>query len=691
MSLVGPHLRRPQPACSRPWGASLTRWSRLGVLLALIGTGSHRLLPAAPQPEVALVVTQRSRTNAPPGPPATTIPAGRPDQNLWTGTRLVAVTPNGPGRILTESFASACDPNVSLDGRTILFAGQQTPHAPWRVYQMNADGSAPRPVSPPDMEGWSPISVSTLFTLDSPEPWFTTVFVGRRRAPAAGDPGAAPQLFNVKLDGTELRQLTFHAGPALDPIQRWDGRLVYAAQRPQLEAGPDQMRSGLFAIHLEGADHELYAATAPDLCPQRPCATAGGWLVFTESPPAPPSEGRPPAAALGPTPHPLPPPNPTIGGQLAAVHESRPHASYRKLTDDPTVLYAFPSPWVDDAVLVARRPRAAGGSWAIGIWEMRTGRWEPLYDTPDHDELQAVVLGPRPPPDGHSTVVNTKATTGVLYGLNVYDAEEHLRTNLPAGSVQRVRLMEMVAAPPARDGHGASPGPPRWVRRLIGEAPVEADGSFNVEVPASVPVVLQTLDERGLALATCGELWVQPKETRGCVGCHEDPELIPENLYVEALRRPSHRLVLPPEQRRAVSFRHDVAPILRDHCATADCHASADSPLPMALGANQGAAPALEATYLALRRPLHPAPAGAGTDWPLGRYVDAGRARTSWLTWQVMGTNTSRPWDRLPTTPTRIVKTMPPVGKAAPLSPAELTTLVQWIDLGATLDPPSSP
>jgi len=66
-------------------------------------------------------------------------------------------------------------------------------------------------------------------------------------------------------------------------------------------------------------------------------------------------------------------------------------------------------------------------------------------------------------------------------------------------------------------------------RRLVGEAPVEADGSFNVEVPADVPLLLQTLDERGLALATCGWFWVKPREKRGCIGCHEDPERVPEN------------------------------------------------------------------------------------------------------------------------------------------------------------------
>ncbi len=31
-----------------------------------------------------------------------------------------------------------------------------------------------------------------------------------------------------------------------------------------------------------------------------------------------------------------------------------------------------------------------------------------------------------------------------------------------------------------------------------------------------------------------------PKESRGCIGCHEDRELTPPNRHVLALRKPPH-------------------------------------------------------------------------------------------------------------------------------------------------------
>jgi hypothetical protein len=228
----------------------------------------------------------------------------------------------------------------------------------------------------------------------------------------------------------------------------------------------------------------------------------------------------------------------------------------------------------------------------------------------------------------------------------------------------------------------------------VGEAPVEADGSFNVEVPANTPLLLQTLDERGLALANCGWIWVQPKEKRGCIGCHEDPERIPENEYVLALRRPSNRLVLPPNQRRSISFRQDIAPLLQKHCATADCHGGKDTPVCLPLTAEQPTERDLEAAYAALVTPARGKAKPAAEGPQPGKYVDAGRARTSRLIWHLAGGDTSRPWDRddgAARAQPREVKLMPPAQHGNPLNAEELRTVIQWIDLGAQYESPAAP
>jgi hypothetical protein len=353
-------------------------------------------------------------------------------------------------------------------------------------------------------------------------------------------------------------------------------------------------------------------------------------------------------------------------------------------------VFLYPSPLQANQVLVSRRSATGGGNYGVFCYDADRGQCELIFDSPDFHDVQAVLAKPRNRPDGHSTVVTTTNDFGTFYGLNCYTTDTIRDGHIKQGDVKRVRFIEgVVRTATQSSAKGAAQGP-FIPRRLVGEAPVETDGSFNVIVPADTPLLLQTLDEHGLALGNCGWIWVKPKETRGCIGCHENPELAPENEFVLALRRFSTRLMPPPDQRRSVAFRQDVAPILQRSCATADCHGGFNTPLHLPLvAANQGERELLQA-YETLTAPAGKASKDA-QPWPPvpGKYVDAGRARTSWLVWDLLGCNTSRPWDqdgKLANGPPRKAKLMPPTGKGLPLSDEELRTVIQWIDMGAQLE-----
>ena len=107
---------------------------------------------------------------------------------------------------------------------------------------------------------------------------------------------------------------------------------------------------------------------------------------------------------------------------------------------------------------------------------------------------------------------------------------------------------------------------------------MDEDGSFHLTVPPNTPFQLQMLDSNGMALRTSAWIWTKNKENRGCIGCHEDGELAPENLLAKALTKPSVPLTLPPERRRTVSFQRDVKPILEQKCGLKGCHAGATPP-----------------------------------------------------------------------------------------------------------------
>jgi hypothetical protein len=597
----------------------------------------------SPRLESPILVTQIPRQTH--TPLLTPDRSARAHADGFNGARIVIVSPEGHPRLLSDGLHSACDPNVSFDARRVLFAGKQTPTSRWRIWEIGVDGQGLRAISPEHLDARSPIHVSTLFTLNSPEPWFTTVFVAQEAV--LNPSGRASSLYNIQLDGTELRRLTFTPYRNFDPFQMWDGRVIYSAERHPLQPDTAPARIALHAIHIEGADMEFYGGGQGRSIQHMPCATDQGLVIFVE-----PEPDRWDGA-----------------GQLACVEERRPHVTYRPLSHDPSQLFLYPSPWMSNRILVSRRSVQGDANCAIFSYDADSGQCEPVYDSPDHDDVQAVVLRPRHRPDGHSTVVDDKFDYGVFYGLNCYDADATMAPHLAPGMIKRVRFIEGVPQPPLPPAHARIGRGPYVPRRLIGEAPVEADGSFNVEVPADVPLLLQTLDDRGMALDTCGWIWVKPKETRGCIGCHEDPERTPENDYVQALRRPSNRLLLPPTQRRAISFRNDIAPLLRQHCATADCHGGKRTPLPLPLSAEPPSIADLQQAYDTLLA------AAQGQlnqpSWPwTGRYVDAGRARTSWLVWQLTDADTSRPWDHRDTAADlqpREVRPMPPPGKGTPI------------------------
>jgi hypothetical protein len=220
--------------------------------------------------------------------------------------------------------------------------------------------------------------------------------------------------------------------------------------------------------------------------------------------------------------------------------------------------------------------------------------------------------------------------------------------------------------------------PPLARRRVLGEIDISEDGSFSIEVPANTPIELQTLDADGLALRTCSWIWAKNHEPRGCIGCHEDGELTPNNFFVDALQRPSISLCLPPQRRRTVDFRRDVMPIVTEKCLP--CHGSEGAP-PHLDGGMELVEESDGRSYFnrAYRNLLDAKPTANGIQFA-GRYVHPGSARTSPLVWHVLGRNTARPWDGPATGGT--VKPIP-AGDGEPITEGERRTLIEWIDMGA--------
>lgn len=528
-------------------------------------------------------------------------------------SRLVLREPTGELRWLSKGFSSARDPAVSYDGQRILFAGQATPTDPWQIYELELATSQVRRLTHVPWDCFQPFYQSTVFVITADQPWKQIGFVGRK-------PGEPSALYSAMAGGGEPYRITYTYYGDSDPVMLPDGRVLFVSQqRHRLEKGLRQ-RAALFTCQVDGFDYSLYAGEQEACWRAQPCVHHSmGLVIFVES------------DRLG-----------APAGWLAAVSLRRPHHSYRQLTVPQQGLFAWPAPGSHGRLLVSHKPATGGRSFGIYRLDLETGRLDLVYDDPHSDELQARLVAPAPEPDGRSSAYNTKDPTGVLYCLNVLTSDVP-REWLAPGSVKRLRVVEGLRAGPGPQPAGQPAG------RLLGEIDLEDDGSFHIRVPANLPIQLQLVDEQGLAVRSCSWIWVRNREWRGCIGCHEDPELAPENQVAKAVVKPAVELTLPPEKRREVTFERDVAPVLRAKCSTPACHGARARPL------------------LRTREDLQP-------------YLGPA-ARLSPLVWSLLGRIAGRPWDEAPPG-ARVLQKMPPPG-APQLTGDELRTIFEWLDLGA--------
>jgi hypothetical protein len=365
-------------------------------------------------------------------------------------SRLVLLAENGTTTVLTKAFAEAADPEVSWDGKRILFAARKTASDHWQIYEMPAEGGAARQVVSVPFDCRNPIYQSTVYVITAALPWPQIAFVAN---------GA---LYSARLDGSDIRRLTWHTSPDSAPQMLTDGRMVFSSQ------------GGLYAINADGTDFAEFSIHEGSKEKRNPAVTADGQLLFAEP------DG------------------------LASVSLRRNLHSYRKILAGVGLdsFAALP----DGGILLIQKEKLTrlGG----GVW-------------PGEGILQARALAPRPEPDGRASVVDETKPTGKLYCLSVHT------TDIEDAEWPRLAKRLRVVGPK---------------NEPIGEADLEPDGSFQVEVPANKPMRVQILDARGAVRRQCAEIWVRNNENRGCIGCHEDGELTPENRLANALNKPAVHL-----------------------------------------------------------------------------------------------------------------------------------------------------
>ncbi len=564
---------------------------------------------------------------------------------IGEGARIILVDEDGRSRVLSKDFHSAADPDVSFDGKRVVFAGKKGESDKWNVFEIGIDGGGARQITRDYGDCRNPVYLSTQYTIISAEPWYQIAFTSTE-AGTANEYGHSParHLYSCLLDGSGARRLTFNLSSDIDPFLLQDGRLLFSSwQRATLARGI-RGRMALFTINNDGTDVSLFSGGEGRRIKHMPCTTTRDLAVFVEA-----------EHLLW-----------DGAGHLSTVALRRPLHSYRVIADNG--LFHSPSPLPDGGILVSKRPADGSGTHGVYRLEPDTGEMEPIFDDLSYHDIQAKLVQARPEPDGRSSVVTEEDPYGRLYCMNISETDLERREWMTREKAIKLRVLEGVAPelPEGKKEERCHDRPTLAQKRILGVIPIEPDGSFYIKVPANTSIQLQVLDENSMALRTCSWIWAKNHEPRGCIGCHEDPELTPENRFIDAVKKPPIELILPPEKRRTVDFRRDVLPLLENKCALAGCHVTGGSP--PRLDSSQEDGSCFNTAYESL------------VSSSQGKYVLPGQARTSPLIWSILGRQTSRPWD--PSPPPDPIQPMPPPG-SEPLTAEELQTIVEWIDLGA--------
>jgi hypothetical protein len=442
------------------------------------------------------------------------------------GNRIVVLAPDGSSTVLTAEFAAASDPSVSFDGKRILFAGKRAPQDKWDVWEMDIDGKNKQQITKNSGDCREPkyLPMSSITPPDFKDKvrWitFTSNAAGTYQE---GSAVPATSLYATNLEPTPDRgfvtwRTTFNLPSDFSPTVLQDGRILFTSRQKYAD-NPEKYP--LLAANWDGTGLNLFCGSGQGaLLKTMPCEMPDHTLVFVES------------ANLN-----------DSGGQLARVYFRRPLHSYEALSRG-SGRYLFPHPSPDGRLLVSYS--SGKDSYGIYFFDFEKGvPSEKVFDDSKWEDIDAQPLVSRPEPTGLISAVVDALNWGQLHCLSVYDSDKPQVQQIKKGEVKKVRFVEGIPAL-AGGEKGPSKQNPVAGTRLIGEAPVEADGSFFVQVPADTPFIIQLLDDKGTVLQTMPRwMWVRRGTSRGCIGCHENKELAPENRVSDAVRRAEPHILWP--------------------------------------------------------------------------------------------------------------------------------------------------
>jgi hypothetical protein len=376
--------------------------------------------------------------------------------------------------MLTGSFYSALSPEISYDGKKFLFAARKEQNDPWQVWEMNLKNLK-----------LTQVTFSSDNSIDPAYlPGGRLVFSRSLRNDSLKSGYA---LFTCNSDGTDLNRITYVPHDYYKPSVLSDGRIISYSR----QSFPNESDPSIMVLRPDGTKSELFYRSDDELAViSRGWESMDGRIIFIES-------------------------GDKKGNSIISTNYNRPLHSRINHTSGlgGDFYYAFP---LEPGKLMVSYKQAGDGKFMLYEFNTEENITERLiYGTEDKDVLEAVAVRERESPKKLPSEVDAGVKTGLLFCQDINESGIYNagRTFVKAESIEIM-----------------------GIDSSLGVINVEDDGSFYLKIAADMPFKIKTLAGNGDVINGPGSwLMLRPNERRGCSGCHEDNEMVPENRYALAV------------------------------------------------------------------------------------------------------------------------------------------------------------
>ncbi|WP_273276334.1 hypothetical protein [Maribacter polysiphoniae] len=398
-------------------------------------------------------------------------------------SRIVALhtdAPDQPLYKLTEGFYSACAPKISYDGNSMLFAAQQSENDVWQIWEMDLTNRKTRQITSSEGNCIDPDYL----------PGDRMVF-SKQEIINVATKEKGYTLYTCNLDGSNLARITYDPSTYFASTVLNDGRVV-AIGRTLIPEVKDAM---LMIMRPDGTKQQLfYQSEANHHLQGRVWEMDESSIVFVEG-------------------------NADNEKDITSISYNRPLHSKVNLTSQIKGDFYAISPYQENTVLASYRSDKEGHFALYGFNTQSHELGTPIYKDGEYHVLEAVSVVKRDRPKKLPSEVDLNVKTALLVCQDINYS--YMQTNDSTTVVNKASRLEILG-----------------MDETMATFKTEEDGSFYIKVQADTPFRMQTLDGNdNVVKGPSSWLYLRPNERRGCIGCHENRELVPQNAQPLAVRK----------------------------------------------------------------------------------------------------------------------------------------------------------